>query len=298
MSAPIELAQSIADRLIGLEGVAAVVLGGSWARGTAREDSDLDLGIYYYPERPFPVGELGQIARELDDRHRADLVTPVGEWGPWINGGGWLLIGGHHVDFLYRDLDKVSELVARCAAGRISCDYQIGHPAGFHNHIYMGEVHHCRVFHDPLGVLRALKALTAEYPPSLRDALIRRYLYEASFSLAIADKPAARADVYYVSGCVFRTVGCLVQALYALNRRYFVNEKGSIREADSMAEKPPDFGARSSAILAEIGGDPAGLRGCLERCRELVRAVTDLCRQSAPSESIRDSLDNLHRTES
>ena len=37
-------------------GVIAVVLGGSYARGTARPDSDVDLGVYYEPSAPFQIG--------------------------------------------------------------------------------------------------------------------------------------------------------------------------------------------------------------------------------------------------
>jgi predicted nucleotidyltransferase len=36
----------VAARLIAVPGVAAVVLGGSCARGTATPDSDVDLGLY------------------------------------------------------------------------------------------------------------------------------------------------------------------------------------------------------------------------------------------------------------
>ncbi len=275
MPAPIELAHTIAGRLSALVGVAAVAIGGSQARGTAREDSDLDLGIYYYPEKPFALDELAGVACDLDDRHLPDLVTRPGEWGPWVNGGGWLVIGGLHVDFLYRDLDKLADVIARCAAGRIACDYQIGHPAGFHNHIYMGEAHCCRPLFDRFGVLGTLKALTAVYPRAMRDALVQKYLFEASFSIRIADQPAARGDLYYVSGCLFRAVGCVVQVLYALNERYFVNEKGSIAEVDSMEHKPAGFGARVAAIFAPACPDELLAR--VEQCRDLVQAVTDLC---------------------
>jgi hypothetical protein len=77
---------------------ADVALGGSWARGEARPDSDVDLGLYYRPDSPPDVGDLRRLARELDDRHPPDSVSEIGEWGPWINGGGWLRIAGRPVD--------------------------------------------------------------------------------------------------------------------------------------------------------------------------------------------------------
>ena len=76
-----EVALRVAERLRTLGGVAAVVLGGSAARGVADARSDIDLGLYYNPARPFAVSALREIARELDDRHAADLVTDFGGWG-------------------------------------------------------------------------------------------------------------------------------------------------------------------------------------------------------------------------
>ena len=81
MEPALELAGRVASRLGALEGVAAVALGGSWARGEARPDSDLDLGLYYEPEHPFRVADLRELARDLDDRHPRDAVTELGEWG-------------------------------------------------------------------------------------------------------------------------------------------------------------------------------------------------------------------------
>ncbi len=163
MQAPVELARQIARRLGEIEGVVAVALGGSWARGEAHADSDVDLGIYYEPERPFGIEDLRRLAKELDDRHPTDAVTEFGGWGPWINGGGWLVIGGRRVDWIYRDLALVRRIIEECRAGETSVHYQPGHPHGFHTHIYMGEVHLCVPLHDAEGVLEYLKSLTEPY---------------------------------------------------------------------------------------------------------------------------------------
>jgi predicted nucleotidyltransferase len=276
-SDPIELAEHAAQRLGNVEGVVAVALGGSIARGTDHPDSDVDLGIYYRPDNPPSVAELRRLAEELDDRHPPDAVTEFHEWGPWINGGAWLLVKGQRVDWLYRDLDRVEKVFAECQAGRPTCHYQVGHPHGFHNHMYMAEVHHNLPLFDPDSALASLKTQTAEYPRALKLTLVKKYLWEAQFALDTSRKPAARGDTYYVSGCAFRCVACLVQVLFALNERYFINEKGSVKAVSGFPSRPPRFQEVVREILGETGVDPARLRGNVDRLGTLVDKVRALC---------------------
>lgn len=91
---PIVLARNIADQLAEIDGVMAVVLGGSYARGEADGHSDTDIGLYYRHEAPIDTKALDKLAAKLDDRRKAGLVTRIGEWGPWINGGAWLIVDG------------------------------------------------------------------------------------------------------------------------------------------------------------------------------------------------------------
>ena len=272
-----KLVEHIASRLGRIEGVVAVALGGSWARQEAHPDSDIDLGIYYRRDNPPSVAKLRRLAEELDERHPKDAATGFGEWGPWINGGAWLQVEGQRVDWLYRDLDRVEEVFAKCRAGRPTCHYQPGHPHGFHNHIYMGEIHHCRPLFDPVDELATLKALAAEYPQPLKFALVEKYLWEAQFALDTGRKSAGRGDVFYVSGCAFRCAACLVQILFALNERYFVNEKGSVKAASSFEFCPSRFEEVVEDVLGEIGRLPPRLEKSIERLAMLVDEVRALC---------------------
>lgn len=277
MDPTVRLAEEIAGRLGEVPGVVAVALGGSWSRGEAHLDSDVDLGVYYRPEHRPSVEDLRRLAQELDDRHLPDLATEIGEWGPWINGGGWLRVESRSVDWLYRDADKVAAIIGRCTSGETACHYQPGHPHGFHEHIYLAEVHHCRTLHDPEGLLRELKSTVATYPPMLKRTIIEKYLWEAGFSLETARKPAARGEASYVSGCLFRGVACMVQALFALNERYFINEKGSVRAADSFAVRPERFGETASELLGCPGRDAETLTESLLRYEALLVAARELC---------------------
>jgi predicted nucleotidyltransferase len=277
MQATVELARRIAGRLGEIEGVVAVALGGSWARGEAHPDSDVDLGIYYRPENPPRITDLRLLARELDDRHPPDAVTDCGEWGPWINGGGWLIIEGRRVDWLYRDLCLVERIVGECSAGRPTVYYQPGHPHGFHTHIYVGEIYYCRPLYDPEDALESLRDLAKNYPPRLKRALIRGQLWEACFALDTCRKSAARGDDFYVTGCLFRSAACMVQVLFALNERYLINEKGSVEAADSLPLCPADFKETVNSVLGRSGEHPEQLETSVERLENLLAAVERLC---------------------
>src|SRR5262245_13062270 len=241
-------------------GIEAVALGGSRARGTATAESDYDIGVYCSGGRPFDVAELGKVAAALDDRGAAAEVTPIGGWGPWIDGGGWLVIGGVHVDLLYRDLDRVAAAIEDAHAGKVERYYQPGHPHAFLPTIYMGEAACARLLHDPTGSLTALQVRTTPYPAALATALRTRFEWEAGFALANARKSLDRDDVSYLAGCVFRAVACLCQTLFALNGVYLLNEKGAVAAVEGFAHRPVNFAHRVAAVFADLGAG-ASTRG-------------------------------------
>ena len=61
--------QSMTEKLSSLPYIEGIVLGGSRARGTHTEDSDIYIGIYYKSES-FDITAINQIATELDDENK------------------------------------------------------------------------------------------------------------------------------------------------------------------------------------------------------------------------------------
>jgi hypothetical protein len=162
-------------------------------------------------------------------------VTEPGGWGPWVDGGGWLTVAGHRVDWIYRDLDRVHRIWQECQAGTFEIGVQAGHPLGVYSPAYVGEVAVGRILADPSGELRTLQEETRRYPDPLRAALIANAQREAPFILACARKGVARGDAFYVAGCLFRAVGLVVQALHAHARYWVLNEKDAVRAAGALA---------------------------------------------------------------
>jgi predicted nucleotidyltransferase len=270
------LIHQIAEQISRVEGVCAVVLGGSRARGTQTPTSDIDLGIYYQPDLPLDLAALTRLAQELDDSHRPDLLTATSGWGPWINGGGWLSVESIPVDFLYRDLGKVTAVINACHAGQVEMFYQPGHPHGFASSIYMAEIAVCQPLQDRQGKIAALKASTWPYPPALKKALVEKFAWEAGFALGTAGKSVKRGDVAYVAGCCFRSVMCMLQVIFALNGQYWLNEKGAVTLADSFSLRPSDLKNRIESAFGNLQADPESLATATHILVELVEDMSHL----------------------
>ena len=225
-------------------GVSAIALGGSQSRKEADANSDYDIGIYYNNKDLNRIA-LGDSLKNLDDQHRENLLNPPGEWGPWINGGSWLTVDGIPVDILLREINHVKVVLKDCLSGKVTIDYQCGHPFGFVNTIYAAETHYCKPLwqdeHMALDKLKALLHSNGEYSLQMREAVIRKFLWEAWFSLECGRKAAFKGDINYAVGSVFRTVCSWIEVLYALNNIYLMNEKGALSRAHMLTRKPVDM---------------------------------------------------------
>jgi hypothetical protein len=271
----------VVQALSPIDRVAAIVLGGSRGSRRHRTDSDYDVGIYYRGAQPFDPDTLAVAAAEIDDDRRPGLVTSFGGWGPWVDGGGWLKVRGHAVDLIYRDLERVDRIIDDALAGHYQRNYQQGHPAGFPSIIYAGEVANCQVLWDPGNAIESRRLKLSPYPEPLRATVIERSLDEARFSVVIGLKGAKRGDVAYVAGCAYRAAACVTQALFALNRTWWLNEKGSVMLADDFAAKPRDFRSRLENAMARFGTSPNDLRAALETLAILAEETAALTESNA-----------------
>ena len=271
-----ELVSSLAKRLGAIRGIRAVVLGGSHARGRAQPGSDIDLGLLYSEAAPFSIQSVRELAEGVNDT-AGPVVTDFYEWGPWVNGGAWLTIGGQRVDFIYRSLEHLERVIAEAEAGRYELHYLQQPPFGFFSGTYLGEIAVCIPLFDPEARLEVLKRRVADYPEALRRAVVQDYLFMAEFTLtAFAPKVAARSDTYGTAACLTRAVNELVMALFALNRKYPINDKTALVEVAEFERAPREFGPRVQKTLGHLGASPAELVAAVETVAQLVRETVEL----------------------
>lgn len=265
--------RQLADALVEVPGVTAVMLGGSRARGAERPDSDVDLGLYY--REPLDVAGLRTLARTLAEVRSGSgdpEVTNPGEWGPWVDGGGWLAIDGMPVDWIYRNVDRVHRAWKQAQLGVFDFHFQVGHPLGVPDFAYAGEVALGVMLADHDGELTRLKEQATCYPPELVRAVVDR-LGEAEFLLGALQKSAKRGDVAFVAGSLFRVLGLCAHAVHAKAGRWVISEKGLIEATDRLPQAPVRFAERARAVLGALGTEPDDLQRAISSARAIVADV-------------------------
>lgn len=267
-----KIEERITALLAGMEFIEGIVLGGSRASGTAGEGSDIDIGIYYNPDR-LDVECLNQAAKQLDDSKRDGLIAPPGAWGKWVNGGGWLTMDGFPVDLILRDIRRVERVVRESEQGIVTVDYQAGHPHGYVSCMYRGELAVSQVLYAGNDSLLQLKKQAEIYPEQLQKGLTDLFSFEAGFSLQLAKKAEPGGDRYYVTAHLIRFLSCLNQLLFARNRTYCLNEKKAVRRIGQLPLHPEAYERKAEAVLRRAGDS---LKESCRLAEELYREAEDL----------------------
>ena len=268
----------LVDQLRAVPGIAAIVLGGSYASGTQHANSDMDVGLYYWEAQPFDLAIIRQIADAISVQGPA-TVTGFYEWGAWVNGGAWIHTAQGKVDFLYRNLDHVQRTVHEAQQGITHHDYAQQPTHGFYSVIYLAETNICQPLYDPAGLIADLKRQVAVYPAQLKQKLVADTLWSAEFTLLFAHDFAAKGDVYNTVGCLTRITANLTQALFALNEQYFMRDKQVMETLATFAVLPPGYVEQINAILAAPGSTASVLRQTVLQIKETWRDVVALAEE-------------------
>lgn len=270
-----QLLETLVDRLSEIEGVVAVVLGGSYASGTFHEASDMDVGLYYEESAPFSIEDIRTVAQEAAKDGNA-VVTGFYEWGAWVNGGAWIHTPQGKVDFLYRNLNQVQRTIAEAREGIVHHDYDQQPAYGFYSVIYLAETHICIPLYDPESRVSQLKQEVATYLPKLKQKILADSLWSVEFTLLHAHGFAAQGDVYNTAGCLTRAASSLTQALFALNERYFIRDKKVMDTLAGFSILPAGYVNTLQDILAHPGRTAVELIQSVQAMEQVWRSVVAL----------------------
>lgn len=273
-----DLLSRMADDLIGINGVSAVALGGSRARGDHAADSDHDLGVHYRRDQ-LDVAGLATVAEKWTGR-----PTPIaapGQWGPWVDGGAWLRVADSPVDWILREVDRVEEQVRRAIAGDFDFHTQPGHPLGFLDVSYAGEVAIAVPLADPTSLLARWKRHLNPYPDALRAALVAN-TWQVEFDLGAARKGARREDSAYVVLCCTHAAMMCAHAWCAQAGVWVTNEKGLIPGVAQLPVETGTFSRDVQEVLGHLSSSGSELHKGIDDLQDVLGAAIRHLSESDP----------------
>lgn len=174
-----KLLNDITNELKQVDGVKAIVLGGSYAIGMATENSDLDIGIYYSELNPFDTEKIRNVAEKIAKSDKP-TVTGYYEWGPWVNGGAWINTENGEVDFLYKNIEQITRTIDNAKNGIWENNFDQQPPYGFSSIIFLSETQNSIPLYDPYDVVKNLKVSVKQYPQKLKESVIQQSLWSAN----------------------------------------------------------------------------------------------------------------------
>lgn len=258
-------------------GPCGIALGGSWAKGGADAQSDVD--IYLFCDSVHPAAE-----------RNAAVVRAFGggaephSWGaddPLAQCGTDFAAGGVRVECWMRGADAVERTILACRDGVIERDLSVWAVMGFFNYVALADVRAMRIIDDPGGRLARWKSLVDPYPDTLRTAVLRRFTAEAAFWPRNPHYLSAveRADAIYTSAIVQQTIHAVIQAVFALNGEYFPGEKKLGSALARLPVQPAGLAARVESLLFPgAAPDAAMLREQQSALAALVDELAHLAR--------------------
>jgi hypothetical protein len=267
----------------------AIALGGAHAKGTADDESDVDLYLFAHDVLPGP--DRTRIAAAFSPH--IERVVSWGDHAGSTGAGTDFRFRGRTVECWLRAVEHIDRSIADCQQGMVKREFATWTTTGFYNHCCLSDLTVMLPIEDPFGIIARWKSAVASYPPKLREAIVRHHLPAAGFWPDNFHYLSAieRQDVIYVTGIVQQVVHNLVQVIFALNETYFPGDKRLDLAIEHLPRQPPRLCERIHALL--FPGTPATrevLRQQREELRSLLREVRDMAAR-AGGEQPRPSVD-------
>jgi len=141
---------------------------------------------------------------------------------------------------------------------------------------------------DPDNVIDALKAEVPVYSTERAINRLRKHLSNALFHIYVLgwfDRAAFRNDHF----CFFRHARDIIEDFitcsFALNKRWYSDEKRVIGILDSFKLIPTNVSERLTSIIMHTGGN-ADLNRCLRNLKELFKEISSIANEEYPNSGL------------
>jgi hypothetical protein len=259
-----QLAESFSqliDTVTGLNGVRAVGKSGGAALPETAE-TDIDLFIYCDA-----IPELSERSRAIEGLGLMNANTQQGgHWGVV----DLVLLSGIETYLMYFTLEETIDSVRDILEGKL--------PDKLDNYFYptgrLATLREMTVLSDCAGFLVSMKRRLANYPEKLARTLAEYHL-GALGDTEDLERAVLRSDVLFYHFALDLALDHFLQALYAVNRRFFPSRKRTFDDLEGFAVKPEDCRERLLKIV-RLGASEQRLGRSYALWRRLVRELTAL----------------------
>lgn len=219
-------------------GSAVIGLGGAHAKGQVDIHSDIDF--YVFGAGIPPIEDVSEdVLAQLPGAQGLSTWSHAGE------GGLDIRLNGNVVEIWFRDIGAIMASAERVLDGHFEKEDRVWTPNGFYGSTALADLASMQVLtcRDP-EFTRLLESIAA-YPESMRKAafnagLAPQRFWNGNMHLHTA---IARADGYYLESILHQTRAGLIQAAFALNRKYFSGDKKMALTLGTLPNLPDGFAA-------------------------------------------------------
>jgi predicted nucleotidyltransferase len=196
----------------------AVAISGSYGKGTHDSSSDIDFRLYA-DDIPATFAEMG-----------AAIQEPKEEWGRK---------GIKVDDFWPRKISDIDLTLEKLCGGQINTKYPVWTVWGYQ---LLSDIYNQQALEDPDSIVVNWKMRLCEYPPKLKQAVLRKHLGSLQYwrkDYHYASK-VQRDDIVFAAGLSTKLIHAIVQVLFALNETYYVGDGQNLEFVSDFRYQPPE----------------------------------------------------------
>jgi hypothetical protein len=208
----------------------AIAIGGSFGKGTWDARSDIDFRLYTDQRIPW------------EDTH-PELWAPIfTACDRWKQRG--ILVDGVWA----RPVGEIDSALDAWLGGKVQPQEMLWTIWGYH---LLTDLANQAIVEDPFGIIAGWKARLVVYPPSVKRAILAKYLESLQYwcnDYHYAHK-VERGDSVFTASMASKLIHEILQVLFALNETYFPGDGSTLTLTAKFAILPADFPARVVSIL-------------------------------------------------
>jgi len=207
-----------------VDGKYAIALAGSYAKGIADKNSDIDF--FMFIEKAKSYEERLAIVREFADKNMPFYVSKGFDDGAW-GGSMDFFYKGIPVETTVRFTENVDKIIADCLEGKFEILPALWTTNGYYTYIYLSEIDFITPIEDNFGIIDGYKNQLESYPKKLQASILKEFFARSNMWIDSFHYKSAikREDILFTAGIVKNTVYDMVQIIFALNEEYFTGDK-------------------------------------------------------------------------